>query len=225
MLPPDHTYINSVDHILMDMDGTILDRSFDDFFWEEHLPRIYGEKNAISYDEAAAFLLTMYREREGTLEWTDLDYWSRRLNLDIAALKEGVGEKITPLPYALEFLRHCRDQGKSLTLVTNAHPKTLKIKAAKTGIDRHFDKLICAAEIGTAKEEKGFWPTLFKKLGFTPAKCFLADDNHQVLSSAAKAGVEHLVEISRPSSRPTGPPSGLFPSVDNFSRLMKSNNP
>ena len=34
---------NSIETFFLDMDGTLLDLAFDNFFWHEHLPKIYSE--------------------------------------------------------------------------------------------------------------------------------------------------------------------------------------
>ena len=34
---------NDIETVLLDMDGTLLDLHFDNFFWLEHLPRRYAE--------------------------------------------------------------------------------------------------------------------------------------------------------------------------------------
>ncbi len=31
--------------VLLDMDGTLLDKYYDDYFWEQYLPKVYGEKH------------------------------------------------------------------------------------------------------------------------------------------------------------------------------------
>ena len=35
---------NDIDTVLLDMDGTLLDRHFDDHFWLEHVPKRYSAK-------------------------------------------------------------------------------------------------------------------------------------------------------------------------------------
>ena len=68
-----------IDTVLLDMDGTLLDRHFDDFFWERYVPEVYGRKHALPFANAQKELLARYKQEEGTLAWTDLDHWSREL--------------------------------------------------------------------------------------------------------------------------------------------------
>ena len=76
-----------IETVLLDMDGTLLDKHYDDYFWERYVPEIYARQNGLSAEEAGKKLLDIYKAKEGTLDWTDLDYWSEQLSLDIPALK------------------------------------------------------------------------------------------------------------------------------------------
>jgi len=73
-----------IDTVLLDMDGTILDLGFDNFFWLHHLPQVYAEKNGITFEQSKTLLSESYGAIEGKLEWYCLDFWSRRLELDVA---------------------------------------------------------------------------------------------------------------------------------------------
>lgn len=37
-----------VDTVLLDMDGTLLDLAFDNYFWQKLVPETYGEQQGIS---------------------------------------------------------------------------------------------------------------------------------------------------------------------------------
>ena len=52
------TMINwsTIDNVLLDMDGTLLDLHFDNHFWLEHVPRRYAERHAIPLGEARSLL-------------------------------------------------------------------------------------------------------------------------------------------------------------------------
>ena len=78
---------NSIDTVLLDMDGTLLDLYFDNYFWTEHLPRIYADKHQISEESSAEHLQRQFQQDEGTLAWYSIDHWSEQLGLDIPALK------------------------------------------------------------------------------------------------------------------------------------------
>jgi HAD superfamily hydrolase (TIGR01509 family) len=209
-----------IDTILLDMDGTLLDKHFDDYFWETYVPEMYADKNGLTVEKARKRLLARYKENEGTLAWTDLDYWSRALGLDIPALKMQVDHLIQVHPYVVDFLSYCRERGKKIHLVTNAHSKTLAIKMNKTAIGRYFDRIVCAEEVGMAKEEPLFWERLEKMLAFDPARTLLADDNECVLNAAQHCGMGVLLFVARPSSRGSVTYSGVFPSILYFKELM-----
>ena len=83
-----------IDTILLDMDGTLLDRHFDDHFWLEHVPKRYAVLRNIPLGEAKELLYRLFRSQENTLNWTDLDYWTEKLGLDIPLLKREVDHLI-----------------------------------------------------------------------------------------------------------------------------------
>lgn len=209
-----------IDLVMLDMDGTLLDRHFDDYFWEHFVPEVYARNNQLTSVEARQLLLKKYQAREGTLAWTDLDFWSDQLGLDIPTLKMQVDHLIAVHPYVVVFLDYCRGVGKKVWLVTNAHSKTLEIKMAKTDLRGHFDRLICAEEVGVAKEDAGFWERLRLMYEYNPERTLLVDDTEKVLFSAAQGGVKNLICVARPSSRATTRHSRQFASIAYFKELI-----
>ena len=209
-----------VETVLLDMDGTLLDKHFDDYFWEHFVPEIYSVKNGISEREARKKLLDTYRAKEGTLDWTDLDYWSEQLDLDIPALKIKIEHLIQVHPYVIDFLEHLKAICKPVFLVTNAHSKTLDIKMAKTSLSGYFKGIVCAAEIGMPKENKNFWGGLQQKIGFDPGATMLAEDTEKILFSAHAYGIRHLIYVARPSSQAPIKISNNFPSIVYFNELI-----
>jgi HAD superfamily hydrolase (TIGR01509 family) len=214
------TQWEGIDTVLLDMDGTLLDKHFDDFFWEHHVPEIYAEVNDLTPIEARKELLARYKSIEGTLAWTDLDYWSEELGLDIPALKLKINHLIQVHPYVVDFLQYCRKLEKKVHLVTNAHSKTLEIKMQKTAIGEHFDKIICSEEVGLPKEDPEFWRKLETILGFDKQRTLLADDNENVLQAARDYGMGLLIFVARPSSREDIRYSEEFPSIVYFKELI-----
>ncbi len=208
------------DTVLLDMDGTLLDRHFDDHFWLEHVPQRWAELHRQPLEQAKKHLYALFRSQELTLNWTDLDYWSDRLKLDIPLLKLEVEHLIKVHPGVIEFLTFLRQQKKSVWLVTNAHSKTLELKMKKTRIGPYFDGIVSAHDVGTPKEDVSFWKRLQKFVVYSPERTMLGEDTEANLHTAAAYGIKYLVYISRASSSIPQKDSDQFFSVDYFTRLI-----
>lgn len=209
-----------IDTVLLDMDGTLLDKHFDDYFWEQYLPEHYSLLHDIPVEEAKSQLLARYHQVKETLDWADLNFWSRQLGLDLQELKLRINHLIGVHPYVIEFLEHCLRTGKKLHLITNAHAGTLAIKLEKTALGPWFDRIVCAGEVGLAKEEPLFWERLEGMLQFDKKRTVLVDDTEQVLFSAQAYGMAHLLFVARPSSRQRVQYSCHFPSIEYFKELL-----
>jgi HAD superfamily hydrolase (TIGR01509 family) len=213
---------NDIDTVLLDMDGTLLDRHFDDHFWLEHVPKTFARKHAISVADAKEHLYRLFKSQENTLNWTDLDYWSTRLALDIPRLKREVDHLIAVHPFVVEFLVFLRQHGKAIHLVTNAHGKTLNLKMSTTRLGPYFDGIISAHDLGLPKENPTFWGKLQQKIPFDPSRTLLGEDSETNLSTAALFGIRHLIHVGRSSSKEPAMGSSVFHSIDYFSRLIPS---
>lgn len=211
---------DNIETVLLDMDGTLLDKYFDDLFWCHHVPLRYGEKNGMNYQDAHTKLFSYYHKAAGTLNWTDMDYWSKEFDLDIFDLKHEIAHLIKELPGAIDFLTHLKKLNKKTILVTNCHPKGLALKFTQTSIEQYFDRTTCALEMKASKEEAIFWERLEQKLGFDRKTTLFIDDNHKVLQMAQHFGIGQLVHIARPSSQEPCTFSTEFPSVENLSELI-----
>ena len=70
-----------IDTVLLDMDGTLLDLHFDNFFWLNHLPKRYSEIHSISISSANEYIKQLTSQVKGTLNWYSTEYWSEKLNI------------------------------------------------------------------------------------------------------------------------------------------------
>ena len=209
-----------VDHVLLDMDGTVLDLAYDNHFWFDFLPSRYAAHHGVTVDQANAVLHPEFRATAGTLNWYCLDYWSRFTQLDIVAMKAEVRHRIAILPSSEAFLDAVRSSGRSLWLTTNAHHGSWRLKLAETGIGRYFDEVLSSHDFGAPKEDARFWPALRARHGFDPARTLFVDDNLSVLRAAQAFGIAQLVAIRHPDS--TAPKRHIdeFPAVDGLGDLL-----
>jgi HAD superfamily hydrolase (TIGR01509 family) len=211
---------HDIDTVLLDMDGTLLDRHFDDHFWLEHVPKRYAAKYGSTVEESKVKLYAMFRSQENTLNWTDLDYWTDQLGLDIPMLKQEVDHLIAVHPDVIEFLDFLRREGKGIHLVTNAHGKTLSLKMKKTRLGSYFDSIVSAHDLGLPKEEVAFWGRLQEKISFDPSRTMLGEDSETNLKTAAAYGIRYLIFVSSANSKLPAAPSEHFHSVNTFGELL-----
>jgi len=211
---------NQIDTILLDMDGTLLDLHFDNYFWLEHVPRRYAESRGFSLEQAKAELLGRYQSVEGTLEWYCVDHWSRELGLDIALLKAEVDHLIAVHPHVVDFLESARSRQKRIILVTNAHQKALALKMERTKLQGYFDAVICSHDLGLPKESLPFWDRLQQIEPFEKSRTLFVDDSLSVLESARDYGIGYLLRVLKPDTRGPARESGGFMAIEDFSAIL-----
>ena len=186
--------------LMLDMDGTLLDLAFDNYMWKDLVPRRYALANNLAFEDARDLLMSKYEAVQGDLEWYCLDHWCDRLGFDVVQLHYDVSHRIGYLPGALNFLRQIRDRDVRVLLVTNAHPDTLALKDAMTGLGDYFEGLHSSHDYGHAKESQQFWNSLQDDVGFDPETTLFVDDSPAVLESAKQYGIGMLLTVTHPDT-------------------------
>lgn len=188
----------AIDTVLLDMDGTLLDLQFDNYFWLEHLPKRYAEHHKLDYDAAREKLHRQIKAYEGTLQWYCLDHWSELVQMDIATLKKEVQNKIQVRPHTQRFLAFLKAHHKKVILVTNAHRAGLEIKLGVTRIDQWLDIVVSSHDYQIPKESPEFWLQLSAKERFDPKRTLFIDDTPRIVARAQEFGIAHAVCITHP---------------------------
>lgn len=192
---------NQISTVLLDMDGTLLDLHFDNYFWTQHVPLRYSEKHRIELEDAHQILRPKFKAAEGSMNWYCVDYWSNELSLDIALLKAEVDHLIAVHPHVIEFLESLQAANKQVVLVTNAHQKSLALKMERTALQHHFDDIICAHDLGLPKEDPEFWHELNQKMHYDKERTLLVDDTLSILRSAHGYGIKYCLAVLKPDSQ------------------------
>lgn len=211
---------HNIDTVLLDMDGTLLDLHFDNFFWLHHLPTRYAQAHNISFPDARDLLMERIKALEGSLQWYCVDYWSDALSMDIRALKEEIKHKIQIRPHVPQFLQRLKALQKKLVLITNAHPKSLQLKLQVTEIDQWLDLVLSSHQFQQPKERQEFWQQLQVHEHFDPERTLFIDDTPRILQSAQTFGIKYLLCIQQPDSQIQRPQVDEFPCIHHFDEIM-----
>lgn len=212
-----------IDTVLLDMDGTLLDLHFDNYFWLSHLPMQYAAHHNVSIEHANRTLQTLINERVGSLQWYCLDHWSELVNMDIMQLKHEIKHKIAIRPHVPLFLEALREAGKHIVLITNAHPAGLELKLDVTQLSDWLDVIISSHEFKQPKEHPLFWQALSNKITFNPQRTLFVDDTPRILHSAEKFGIANLLCISEPDSQKPRAETTDFLNIAHFDELLPLN--
>ncbi len=210
----------NIQTVLFDMDGTLLDLAFDNFFWREAIPDAWAIKHQYDTQEAVQHLLPKFAQQHGSLNWYSLPFWSKTLDLDVKALKHRYRHKIAIRPGVLEVLTALQQTHKELWLVTNAHPEALQIKLEQAHIEQFFTHIISSHKLGFAKEQPEFWQTLQQQFPFDPATSVLIDDTVSVLNTAQAFGL-HCIGIAQPDSQLPKTTHNPHPVLHDFQDLLE----
>ena len=210
----------AVDTVLLDMDGTLLDLRFDNWFWQTFIPIRYAEANGISEAQAIERLTPKFKQVAHTLQWYSIDYWTQQLRLDIPALKREQLARVEFLPGAEDFLRKLRARGKRVLLITNSHPTTLAIKNERVALTQYFDACYSSYPFDAPKEHADFWPRLAAREQFSPGRTLFVDDSLYVLECARAYGIGHLRAVRCPDSGAPPQSTADFAAVDSVAELL-----
>ena len=213
-----------VDHVLLDMDGTLLDLAFDNDFWGHQIHAHYAALNGVSYADVVAKFAPIFSSVEGSLDWYSTDHWTRQYGFDIIALSKKFKHHIRWLDHAKPFLTGLHDRGIRTTILTNAHPDIVELKHSVVSIRDYVDGVISSHEVGYAKEHPLFWEEAFAMTGISidqisGDRVLFFDDSQPVLNAAISAGIHYSVMICAPdSTRPSRMPTTRY-AINHFDDL------
>ncbi len=209
-----------INTVFLDMDGTLMDLAFDNYFWHEYVPQIYSQSKGMDHADAKQFCLSMYKQQRGKLSWYCTDYWSAQLGLNIKDMKRQIASRVSLFPLVNEFLLWLNANGKRSVLLTNAHMDSVDIKMDETGIRSMFDRIITSHSYGYAKEHDEFWPLLADDEDYHPHTTLLIDDNIAVLKAADRYGIRHLLSVRQPDTTLPHQDTDIYQAINGFHEIV-----
>jgi HAD superfamily hydrolase (TIGR01509 family) len=211
--------LSDISTLLLDMDGTLLDLNFDNYFWNHYLHQRYAAIHSVPNDVAEKHVHEALAKEQGSLNWYCTDYWSNVFDVDILALKREVTHLIKYRNGAQRFLQQLRAMPLEVILVTNAHHDVIALKHEHTGLLDLLPDLVSSHDYGIPKEAIRFWQQLLADRNLDAAKTMLIDDNVGILDAAQQSGMAYQLGISRPDSRRCLPGTDRFPVLEDLSEL------
>jgi len=205
--------LNSTTAILSDLDGVILDLSYDIKFWELWLPEHVADQNNQSIEEAQEKIQAEIDAQRGTLNFYDLNYWDDLLDVDCMQIIKAKEERCSYLKGSNEALQKLSVLKNPKHILTNGDPRVQEYKAEIQDFLKFFDSIFYSMHAGYPKEQKEFWALARHNLNLDFEDAIFIDDDFKVVTAAVKAGIKQVIWITPGKKRILQNGIETFPSL------------
>lgn len=167
----------AIEVVSFDMEGTLVPTDFSGLIWETDVPRLYGEKNGLGFQEAKRRVLAEYDTiGEGAPEWYDVDYWFRRLGIDgdWHRLLEERRDACVPFPEAKGVLKSLEKRYR-LVISSNTIREFLEIQLQC--LPDVFEETFSAPTDYGGVKDAGFFRRVSEKIGVEPTQIVHVGDS------------------------------------------------
>ncbi len=187
--------------LLFALDGSLLDQQFNQYLWQEIIPKTYASLHSLSLAQAKTLVASYQNAVNNTLDDYAIDYWEKTLGINLLALTKQHAHMIRLNKYAEKFLFYIHNlkERPKCYLIANEHPELLDFKLQLTGLECFFDHVTSCYEIGMLKHQKEFWPKYFQHVNLEPTSAVLFEADANGLQSAVDSGLEIIANKSNKS--------------------------
>jgi len=212
--------LNSTTAILLDLDGVILDQSYDGKFWQAWLPEYVAQQKGQPLEEVKVEIQLKIDNQQGNLNFYDLNYWDELLDVDCMNIIKEKEEKCAFLEGSFEALNKLSILKNPMHILTNGDPRVQQYKAESEDFLQFFDSIFYSMQAGYPKEQKEFWALARHNLGLDFEDAMFVDDNFKVVTAAAKAGIKKTVWITPGKNRVLQNGIETFPSLSSLVKTI-----
>jgi putative hydrolase of the HAD superfamily len=168
--------------VSLDLDGTIVNRDYVDYFWLELVPTLYSERRGLNLEDAKREVQRQYDEiGPKDLRWYNPEYWFQRFGLDSGMLSwalEEAGRFVKPYRDALEFIEAVKGEVQ-LVLSTSASREFIKLVFARVPeLEQAFAHVFSStSDFSLPGKPPEFYKAILKQLGAEPSEIIHAGDD------------------------------------------------
>ncbi|MEK6978541.1 MAG: HAD family hydrolase [Candidatus Hydrothermarchaeota archaeon] len=164
--------------VSFDVDGTLVEPTFVDLFWQKGIPELYAAKTGLSYGQALEEIKRRYDEvGERDIRWYLPGHWFRDLGLE-GDPREVIGrfkDSLRVYPEAEGVMERLHERYK-LIVSSNAALEFLEIEVAP--FHRYLSRIFSStSHFGQVKKTPEFYTKVSKSLGIEPREMIHVGDH------------------------------------------------
>jgi len=171
--------LKDIQVVSFDLDGTLVNRSYIDFFWNELVPLKYAEVHNVDIKTAKRLVLRAYDNiGSSDIRWYQVNFWAKEFELDnINELVDEAVRRAYIYPEVYELL-NTLSRRYILVISTNADMvfvmKLLKVKR----LLRYFKRIFsCVTHMKLIRKEDKFYRWICSELNMKPYEVLHVGDD------------------------------------------------
>ena len=174
--------------IIFDLDGTLIDsvgvwEKVDEVFFSKRgheVPNNYGDAISVcGFYQAAVYTAELLNSPESPGEI--IAEWNK-IALDLYK------NSILLMPYALEYLEHCKRAGLKMSVATASPPEVAEAVLRSNGIFDYFDAVLSVGGEIRGKDHSDIYIEAAKSMELRPKDCIVFEDLVKAAASAKASG-------------------------------------
>lgn len=177
--------------VAFDLQGTLSCNMFGDEFWMELLPRLHADYKNISLKQSRDELGVFFK-RIGRYDkrYYSMDYWRRRLKIDIPFTQLMMLMKNKPRFYADSCALLKSLKGKRLVLISSTSKEFIHAELGRNS--RYFSSVYSSIDdFGIAGKPPRLYKRICKELHVTPSEMlYIGNDKVMDIDNAKAAGLK-----------------------------------
>ena len=159
-----------------DLDGTLIDSNG---VWKE-VDRKFLAKRGLPYTHAyyegvAHTILPL--AAEFTKSYCGLDESCEDIIAEWMDMAKDAYSHVELKPGVRAYLKQCRAEGRKLAIVTSSVPEHCRTALGRLGLEKYFDRIIFAQQLGLEKKKPELWLAAAKENNARPEDCTVFDDS------------------------------------------------
>ena len=165
--------------VSFDVDGTLVGKEFTDSVWLRGIPKVYAEKEGISFEKAVEIVKSEYDKLgENSIEWYEINHWLKELKLKITReeLFKRFEDEVKIYEEVESVLKKLKEEGYELIISSNAAKEFIEFQMHE--ILGFFSHVFSAtSDFGKVKKSHDFYAKICEILDVKPQEVVHTGDH------------------------------------------------
>lgn len=184
--------MNQITTVILDIGKVLVE-----FDWESYIKKCGYSDEITEQLGKTIFRSSKWKERDRG-DRTELEYQEMfialapQLEEEIKEIFKNIVDIVEVYPFATEWVKSLKDQGKKVYLLSNYSKKSFEHDISKFEFLKHVDGGVISYEVQHVKPEKEIYQILLEKYNIKPSEAVFLDDVEENINAAQELGINTI---------------------------------